>query len=51
MLSTAINEANQKIIERIKAARPHWVGVIAAKKAVPTLAQGKKLLHAGPPIV
>ncbi|OTQ72849.1 MULTISPECIES: DUF1116 domain-containing protein [unclassified Gilliamella] len=51
MLSTAINEANQKIIERIKAARPHWVGVIAAKEAVPTLAQGKKLLHAGPPIV
>ena len=51
MLSTAINEANQKIIERIKAARPHWVGVIAAKEAVSTLAQGKKLLHAGPPIV
>ncbi len=51
MLSTAINEANQKIIERIKAARPHWVSVIAAKEAVPTLAQGKKLLHAGPPIV
>ncbi len=51
MLSTAINEANQKIIERIKAARPHWVGVVAAKEAVPTLAQGKKLLHAGPPIV
>ena len=51
MLSTAINEANQKIIERIKAARPHWVGVVAAKEAVPTLEQGKKLLHAGPPIV
>ena len=51
MLSTAINEANQKIIERIKAARPHWVGVVAAKEAVPTLAQGKKLLHAGPPII
>lgn len=51
MLRTAINEANQKIIERIKAARPHWVGVISAKEAVPTLAQGKKLLHAGPPIV
>lgn len=51
MLRTAINEANQKIIERIKAARPHWVGVISAKETVPTLAQGKKLLHAGPPIV
>lgn len=46
----SINEANQAIIDRIKEARPHWVGVIPAKEAVPTLQQGHKLLHAGPPI-
>lgn len=50
-MNTSINEANQAIIERIKAARPHWIGVVAAKEAVPTLVQGQKLLHAGPPIV
>lgn len=49
-MNRAINEANQAIIERIRAARPHWIGVVAAKEAVPTLAQGYKLLHAGPPI-
>ncbi|MDF7666934.1 DUF1116 domain-containing protein [Orbaceae bacterium ESL0727] len=46
----SINEANQAIIDRIKEARPHWIGVIPAKEAVPTLQQGHKLLHAGPPM-
>lgn len=46
----SINEANQAVMERIKEARPHWLGVIPAKEAVPTLQEGKKLLHAGPPI-
>ena len=50
-MNSSINEANQAIIEIIKAARPHWVGAIAAKEAIPTLAQGYKLLHAGPPII
>ncbi|QYN44178.1 DUF1116 domain-containing protein [Gilliamella sp. ESL0441] len=50
-MNSSINEANQAIIEIIKAARPHWVGVIAAKEVIPTLAQGYKLLHAGPPII
>lgn len=50
-MNSSINEANQAIIEIIKAARPHWVGVIAAKEAISTLAQGYKLLHAGPPII
>lgn len=45
-----IDEANQAVVERIKAARPRWVSVIPAQEAVPTLAEGKKLLHAGPPI-
>lgn len=45
-----IDEANKAVVERIREARPRWVGVIPAKEAVPTLATGKKLLHAGPPI-
>lgn len=49
-MNRAINEANQAIIERIRSARPHWIGVVAGKEAVPALAQGYKLLHAGPPI-
>ena len=47
---SSIEEANTAIIERIKEARPHWVSVISAKEAVPELKEGKKLLHAGPPI-
>ena len=47
---TSIASANEAVIERIKEARPHWVGVKPAKEAIPALAQGKKLLHAGPPI-
>lgn len=49
-MNRAINEANQAIIERIRCARPHWIGVVAGKEAIPALAQGYKLLHAGPPI-
>ncbi|OTQ29968.1 hypothetical protein B6D19_11630 [Gilliamella apicola] len=49
-MNRAINEANQAIIERIRSARPHWIGVVSGKEAVPALAQGYKLLHAGPPI-
>lgn len=48
---SSISEANAAIIERIKSARPHWVGVRLAHQAIPELAEGKKLLHAGPPIV
>lgn len=46
----SIDQANTAVIERIKEARPHWVSVIPAKEAVPQLQEGKKLLHAGPPI-
>ena len=49
-MNRAINEANQAIIERIRSARPHWIGVVSGKEAVPALAKGYKLLHAGPPI-
>ncbi|WP_058912302.1 DUF1116 domain-containing protein [Entomohabitans teleogrylli] len=47
---SSIAQANEAIIERIKAARPHWIAVRPAAEAVPVLAQGRKLLHAGPPI-
>lgn len=46
----SIEEANKAVVDRIKAARPHWLSVIPAKEAVPALQTGKKLLHAGPPI-
>lgn len=49
MYST-IEEANAAVIERIRAARPFWQSVEPAKDLVPTLQQGKKLLHAGPPV-
>lgn len=47
---SSIAQANDAIIERIKAARPHWVAVRPAKEAVVELSCGRKLLHAGPPI-
>ncbi len=47
---SSIAQANDAIIERIKAARPHWVAVRPAKEAVAELSSGRKLLHAGPPI-
>ncbi|WBF44416.1 DUF1116 domain-containing protein [Serratia rubidaea] len=47
---SSIAAANQAVIERIKTARPHWVGVCLAQQAIPLLADGKQLLHAGPPI-
>lgn len=46
-----IEQANQAVIERIREARPHWVDVRPAKDVVPTLQTGKKLLHAGPPVI
>lgn len=49
MYST-IEEANAAVIERIRAARPFWQSVEFAKDVIPTLQQGKKLLHAGPPV-
>lgn len=45
-----INQENQKVIAKIKAAKPFWIGVKPAKEVIPQLAQGRTLLHAGPPI-
>lgn len=47
----SMTEANAAVIERIKQARPHWLGVVPAKSVIPVLETGHKLLHAGPPIV
>lgn len=37
---SSIAQANDAIIERIKAARPHWVAVRPAKEAVVELSSG-----------
>lgn len=38
---SSIAQANEAIIERIKAARPHWVAVRPAKEAVAELSSGR----------
>ncbi len=45
-----IEQANAAVIARIREARPHWQDVDLAKNLIPQLAQGRKLLHAGPPV-
>ncbi len=50
MKYNSVNEANAAVIERLKAARPHWVDVKTAHEVIPELREGKVLLHAGPPI-
>jgi hypothetical protein len=47
----SIAEANTAVLDRIKSARPHWLGVVPAKSVIPVLDEGKVLLHAGPPII
>ncbi|AHG19377.1 hypothetical protein Z042_06900 [Chania multitudinisentens RB-25] len=46
----SIEQANAAVIARIREARPHWQTVDLAKNLIPQLAQGRKLLHAGPPV-
>lgn len=46
-----IELANAAVIARIKEARPHWCDVKLAKEVIPALQEGRKLLHAGPPVV
>lgn len=50
-MTTTINEANAAVIARIREARPHWCDVKLAQEVMPVLQQGRKLLHAGPPVV
>ncbi|OKB68208.1 hypothetical protein BHU62_04215 [Serratia marcescens] len=45
-----IEQANAAVIARIREARPHWQDVDLAHRLIPQLAEGRKLLHAGPPV-
>lgn len=45
-----IEAANQTALEQILAAQPMWVDVRPAREVLPVLAEGRTLLHAGPPI-
>jgi hypothetical protein len=45
-----VEAANRAAVERMMASRPRLVGVEPARQAVPWLATGRRLLHAGPPI-
>ncbi len=49
-MTATIEQANAAVIARIREARPHWQDVDLAKNLIPQLAQGRKLLHAGPPV-
>ncbi|GAA3216211.1 DUF1116 domain-containing protein [Oerskovia jenensis] len=46
----ATREANERAIAAVHAVRPQLVGVRPAREAVPALAAGHLLLHAGPPL-
>jgi hypothetical protein len=45
-----VDAANRTAVERMIEARPRLVAVLRAAEAVPWLAAGRRLLHAGPPI-
>ena len=45
-----VDAANHTAVERMIESRPQLVGVARAAEAVPFLAGGRRLLHAGPPI-
>jgi len=49
-MSNNLKEANEKVIEKIKAARPYLIAVKPAAEVIPAFADRKLLLHAGPPI-
>jgi len=46
----AIELANQSAVQRMLNADPVLIDVITAAEAIPSLAQGKRILHAGPPV-
>lgn len=45
----AVDEANEKTLDRIRSSRPLWVDVQPALEAIPGM-EGNNLLHSGPPI-
>ena len=46
----AIEQANRAAVGRMLEADPVLVDVVPADEAIPALAEGRKILHAGPPI-
>ncbi len=46
----AIDDANRRVLERVLAVQPRWVDVRPAAEVLPSLAEQRLLLHAGPPI-
>ncbi len=46
-----IAAANQAVIDRVVASTPVLVDVAPAKELIPEMGEGKRLLHAGPPIL
>lgn len=49
-MSNILTDANQKVVDKIKAARPYLISVKPAAEVIPAFANRKLLLHAGPPI-
>lgn len=45
-----IETANQQALQTMLEAEPVLVDVVTAEEAIPALQQGKKILHAGPPV-
>lgn len=49
-IAARVAEANATAVARMLAAEPVLVDVVPAIEAIPELAEGRKILHAGPPI-
>jgi hypothetical protein len=45
-----VAEANARVVERMEAAAPRAVAVATARDVLPVLAEGRTLIHSGPPI-
>jgi len=46
----AIKEANSRALDIMLSAEPELVDIVPAIEAIPALAEGQKILHAGPPV-
>ncbi len=46
----AVDDANRRVIAKVVASQPVLIDNVRAKEVIPELAEGKVLLHAGPPI-
>ena len=49
-IASRVTEANQTAVSRMLSAEPVLIDVVPAVEAIPELAEGRKILHAGPPI-